>query len=206
MIQDMTALTERIDQQQFVRDLVGRARAEGLDLVGPGGLLSGFTKQVIETALEEEMTEHLGYEKGDRDAKDGANERNGIRSKTIITDIGPVDIDVPRDRDGSFEPQLVAKRQRRLTGIDNLVLSLSARGLTTGEISAHFAEVYGSAVSKDVVSRITDKVVDEMVEWQNWPLDRIYPVVFIDAIVVKVRGRAGHEPAVLRCYRGLHRW
>ena len=196
MIQDMTVGTERVDvQRRLTQELVARAREEGLDLVGPGGLMAGFTKQVIETALEEEMAEHLGYERGERDAKPGSNERNGVRSKTIITDIGPVDIDVPRDRDASFEPHLVRKRQRRLTGIDNLVLSLTARGLTTGEVSAHFMEVYGSQVSKDTITRITDKVIDEMTEWQNRPLDRVYPVIFIDAIVVKVRdGQVTNKP------------
>ena len=104
-----------------------------------------------------------------------------------LTAIGPVSIDVPRDRDGTFTPAIVRKRQRRLDGIDQIVLSLSARGLTTGEIAAHFAEVYGANVSKDTISRISDKVVEEMTEWRNRPLDRVYPVLFVDAIVVKVR-------------------
>lgn len=126
--------------------------------------MTGLTKQVLETALDEELTEHLGYPPGERAAKTGSNERNGTRSKTVLTEIGPVELDVPRDRDGSFEPTIVRKRQRRLNGVDELVLSLTARGLTTGEISAHFAEVYGASVSKDTISRITDKVVAEMGE------------------------------------------
>jgi putative transposase len=105
----------------------------------------------------------------------------------VLTEIGPVEIEVPRDREGSFEPVIVRKRQRRLEGIDAIVLSLTARGLTTGEIAAHFAEVYGATVSRDTISRITDKVVEQMTEWQNRPLDRVYPVIFIDAIVVKIR-------------------
>ena len=164
-----------------------QARAEGVELIGAGGLLTGLTKTVLETALEAEMTEHLGYDKHDPAGRNGGNSRNGTRSKTVLTEIGPVEIEVPRDRDGSFEPGIVRKRQRRLDGIDEIVLSLSARGLTTGEIAAHFAEVYGARCRKDTISRITDAVLEEMTEWQTRPLDRVYPVVFIDAIVVKVR-------------------
>jgi putative transposase len=183
------------EKQALARQLVAQAREAGIDLVGPDGLLTGLTKQVLETALDEELTEHLGYPPGQREAKSGTNERNGTRSKTVLTEIGPVSIDVPRDRDGSFEPSIVRKRQRRLNGVDELVLSLTARGLTTGEISAHFAEVYGASVSKDTVSRITDKVVAEMAEWQTRPLDEVYPVIFIDALVVKVRdGQVTNKP------------
>ena len=127
-------------------------------MVGPGGLLTGLTKTVLETALEAEMTEHLGYDKHDPAGRNGGNSRNGTRTKTVLTEIGPVEIEVPRDRDGTFEPVIVRKRQRRLDGIDEIVLSLTARGLTTGEIAAHFAEVYGAKVCKDTISRITDKV------------------------------------------------
>jgi putative transposase len=110
-----------------------------------------------------------------------------VRSKTVLTEIGPVEIEVPRDVDATFTPTIVKKRQRRLTGVDQIVLSLSARGLTTGEISAHFAEVYGASVSRETVSKITDSVLEEMGVWVNRPLDEVYPVIFIDAIVVKVR-------------------
>jgi putative transposase len=184
-----------IDQQQFAQDLVDRARTDGVDLVGPGGLLTGLTKAVLETALEAEMSDHLGYDKHDPMGRNRGNSRNGTRIKTVLTEVGPVEVEVPRDRDGSFEPVIVAKRQRRLDGIDAIVLSLSARGLTTGEIAAHFAEVYGARVSKDTISRITDAVVEAMTEWQNRPLDRVYPVIFIDAIVVKVRdGQVTNRP------------
>ncbi len=142
---------------------------------------------MLETALEEELSEHLGYDKHDPGGRNGGNSRNGTRSKTVLTDVGPVELDVPRDRDGTFEPAIVKKRQRRLDGVDQIVLSLTARGLTTGEVAAHFADVYGASVSKDTISRITEKVTGEMAEWQNRPLDRVYPVIFIDAIVVKVR-------------------
>ena len=157
--------------------------------------MNQLTKRVLETALEEEMSEHLGYDKHDPVGRNRGNSRNGVRSKTVLTEIGPVEIDVPRDTDASFEPQIVKKRQRRLTGVDEIVLSLTARGLTTGEISAHFAEVYGASVSKETVSKITDKVVEEMTAWCNRPLDPVYPVIFIDAIVVKVRdGQVRNKP------------
>jgi putative transposase len=184
-----------IDQQQLARELVEQARAEGAELVGAGGLLSGLTKTVLETALEAEISEHLGYDRHEAAGRNGDNSRNGHRSKRVLTELGPVDIDVPRDRDGSFEPKIVKKRQRRLDSIDEIVLSLTARGLTTGEVSAHFADVYGASVSKDTVSRITDKVVEEMAEWAARPLDRVYPVVFIDAIMVKIRdGQVVNRP------------
>lgn len=184
---------EIIDEKQIAEQLLTQAKEQGVSLVGPGGLLDGLTKTVLETALEAEMTEHLGYEK--HQVTDSENARNGTRSKTVLTEVGPVEIEVPRDRDGSFEPKIVRKRQRRLDGIDEIVLSLTARGLTTGEVAAHFDDVYGASVSKDTISKITDKVIEEMTEWQNRPLDRVYPVVFIDAIVVKVRdGQVRNKP------------
>lgn len=186
---------EVVDQQQLAEQLLAQAKAQGIDLVGPGGLLNQITKRVLEAALEAEMSEHLGYDKHEYIGRDGGNSRNGVRPKTVLTEIGPVQIDVPRDTDASFDPQIVKKRQRRLTGVDQIVLSLTARGLTTGEISAHFAEVYGASVSRDTISKITDKVVDEMNDWFNRPLDRVYPVIFIDAIVVKVRdGQVRNKP------------
>jgi putative transposase len=189
------SVPKRMDAQQLAQELVDQARAEGVDLIGPGGLLTGLTKTVLETALQAELSEHLGYDKHDPAGRNGGNSRNGTRTKTVLTGVGPVDIEVPRDRDGSFEPQIVRKRQRRLDGIDQIVLSLTARGLTTGEVAAHFAEVYGATVSKDTISRITDKVLEEMTEWQNRPLDKVYPVVFIDAITVKVRdGQVTNRP------------
>jgi transposase-like protein len=189
------SMPKPIDAQQLAAELVEKARAEGIDLVGPGGLLTGLTKTVLETALDAELTDHLGYDKHDPAGRTGGNSRNGTRVKTVLTEVGPVEIEVPRDRDGSFDPQIVRKRQRRLDGINQLVLSLTARGLTTGEIAAHFAEVYGATVSKDTISRITDKVLEEMAEWCNRPLDRVYPVLFIDALMVKVRdGQVTNRP------------
>ncbi len=173
--------------EQLIDRLVGQARAKGVKLAGEGGLLSALTKRLLECALDGEITDHLGYERHDAAGRDGGNSRNGTRAKTVLTEIGPVSIAVPRDRDGSFEPQLVKKRQRRLTGVDEMIISLSAKGLTTGEISAHLAEVYGAEVSKSTISTITEKVMEGMAEWQNRPLDPVYPVIFIDAINVKIR-------------------
>nr|WP_157110912.1 IS256 family transposase [Nocardia anaemiae] len=184
-------------EELAAQELVRMAKEQGLSLTGPNGLLKQFTKTVLETALNEEMTEHLGFDKGQAPAeRESNNVRNGTRSKTVLTEAtGQVQIEVPRDRDGSFEPQIVRKRQRRLTGVDEIVLSLYAKGLTTGEISAHFAEIYGASVSKETVSRITDKVIAEMQEWSARPLDEIYVAVFIDAIVVKVRdGQVANRP------------
>ena len=174
--------------RDLVGQLVAQARAGGMKLTGEGSLLAELTKRVLESALEGELTDHLGRGRHEVTAGDQVpNHRNGHRSKTVTTEVGPVEIAVPRDREGTFEPQLVRKRQRRLSGVDEMVLSLSAKGLTHGEISAHLREVYGTEVSKQTISTITDSVLAGMVEWQNRPLDVVYPVVFIDCVHVKVR-------------------
>ena len=191
---DRVASTE-LDHRQLAEQLLAQAKEHGVDLVGPNGLLNQLTKNVLETALEAEMSEHLGYDRHDPAGRGSGNSRNGTRTKTVLTEIGPVDIDVPRDMNASFDPQIVKKRQRRLTGIDEIVLSLTAKGLTTGEVAAHFQDIYGASVSKDTISRITDKVVGEMTEWCNRPLESVYPVVFIDAIHVKIRdGQVTNRP------------
>ena len=183
---------------QLLRELADRARAGGLKLTGQGGLLGQLTKMVLEGALEGEMDDHLGYGKHDPAGRDGGNSRNGHRDKTVLTDIGKVEISVPRDRDASFEPKIVAKRQRRLSGVEEMVISLSAKGLTHGEISAHLAEVYGAEVSKQTITTITDRVMDGMTEWQSRPLDPVYAVLFIDAIQVKIRdGQVANRPVYL---------
>jgi putative transposase len=185
---------DAVDEQLIAR-LAGRAREGGLQLAGEGGLLAQLTKRLVESALEGEITDHLGYERHDAAGRDGGNSRNGHRAKTVLSEVGPVEIDVPRDRDGSFEPKIVAKRQRRLSGVDEMVISLSAKGLTTGEVQAHLAEVYGAEVSRQTISVITDKVLEGMAEWQNRPLDPVYPVIFIDAINVKIRdGKVANRP------------
>jgi len=183
-------------ERAAVRELVKAARARGDDLTGPEGLLKSITKEVLESALEEEMSEHVGYDKHAAEGRNGSNSRNGTRTKTVMTDnAGKVDLAVPRDRAGTFEPVIVKKHQRRLNDVDAVVLSLYARGLTTGEISAHFAEVYGADVSKDTVSRITDKVIEDMQAWSSRPLQGVYAAIFIDAIMVKVRdGQVGNQP------------
>ena len=160
---------DAVDEQLIAR-LAGRARAGGLALTGEAGLLAQLTKRLVESALEGEITDHLGYDRHDAVGRDGGNSRNGHRSKTLLTEVGPVQVDVPRDRDATFEPRIVAKRKRRLSGVDELVISLSAKGLTTGEV---------------VLAGIA----------QNRPLDPVYPVIFIDAINVKIRdGKVANRP------------
>jgi transposase-like protein len=181
--------------EQLIEQLADRARSQGLQLTGEGGLLARLTKTVIESALEGELDDHLGYARHDPAGRNGGDSRNGRRGKTVLTDVGPVEIGVPRDRDGSFEPQLVAKHQRRLPGVEDLVISLSAKGLTTGEICAHLSEVYGAQVSKQTISTITDRVLEGMAEWQSRPLDVVYPVLFIDCVNVKIRdGNVANRP------------
>lgn len=183
---------------ELAERLVEQARTQGLKLVGPGGLLTQMTRRVLEAALETEMAEHLGYGKGDPAGRGTPNSRNGHSVKTVHTDIGPVTVKVPRDVDGEFEPQIVPKHVRRVGGFDEAILSLYAKGLTTGEIQAHLSDVYGAEVSRDLISRVTDAVLEDMSAWRNRPLDRIYPVIFIDALVVKVRdGQVANRPAYI---------
>ena len=184
------------EELAIARELVRSARARGVAMTGPGGMLKALTKTVIETALDEEMVDHLGYERHDPTGRGSGNSRNGTRPKTVLTDnVGPVQVEVPRDRDGSFDPVIVRKRQRRLGGVDTIVLSLVAKGLTTGEVSAHFEEIYGASLSKDTISRITDRVLAEMADWAARPLEKVYAAVFIDAIYVKVRdGQVANRP------------
>ena len=157
------------------------------DLTGDNGLFKQLKKALIERALGAELSEHLGYEKGDPAGRGTGNSRNGTSSKTILTEDGELEIAVPRDRAGNFEPQLIAKGQTRFDGFDNKILSLYARGMTVREIQGHLAELYGTEVSPDLISRVTDAVLDEVREWQNRPLEVVYPVVFFDALRVKIR-------------------
>jgi putative transposase len=179
---------------KLAEQLVAQAREQGIALTGPDGLLSGLTRQVLETALEAELTEHLGHEHGGVPGP-GGNIRNGHSAKTVRTEVGDVQIKVPRDRAGSFEPVMVPKHARRLAGFDEQVISLYAKGMTTGDIANHLADIYGSQVSKDLVSRVTDAVVVDMAEWASRPLDPVYPVLLIDAIFVKIRdGQVANRP------------
>src|SRR5215472_15938093 len=157
------------------------------DLLGEEGLFKKLKKRLLERALGAELTEHLGYEKGDPAGRGSGNSRNGYSSKTVIGDDGPIDLAVPRDRNSSFEPQIVAKGQTRIEGFDDRIISLYARGLTVREIQAHLHELYSVEVSPDLISRVTDAVLDEVREWQNRPLDPLYPVIFFDALRVKIR-------------------
>ena len=187
---------EPTTEQKVAEELVARAREQGLSLTGPDGLLKQLTKTVLETALYQELTEHLGHDKHGPAGNEAGNVRNGTRLKTVLTEgSGQVGVEVPRDRDGTFEPQIVRKRQRRLTGVDEMVLSLYAKGPTTGEISAHFAGIYGASVPEETISRITGKVIEEMTDWCNRPLDEVYAAVFVDAVMVKVRdGQVANRP------------
>lgn len=183
------------DFRRLADELVANAAQRRISLTGEGGLLTALTKQVLQSALEAELAHHLGYDKGDPTARNHANSRNGTTPKTITTEIGQVSVDVPRDRDGSFEPQIVRKHQRRLAGFDEAVISLYGKGMTTGDIAEHLDEVYDTTVSRDLISTVTAKVAEDMRSWQNRPLDAVYPVVIIDAIVLKVRsGTVANRP------------
>ena len=172
----------------WARVLVERSRRDGVALTGDGGLLTDLMRQVLQTGLEVEMAEHLGYAPHQRAGLSSENARNGSYRKRVATEIGEVELAVPRDRQGTFEPVTVPKYQRRLDGLDGNVISLYAKGLTTGEIQQHLHEMYGTEVSRETISKITDKIVEEMSAWQNRPLDALYPVLVIDCLVVKVRG------------------
>ena len=155
------------------------------ELSGPGGLLSQLAGRVVEAALEAEMTEHLGHPPGGR--PQGSNVRNGRGRKTVQSDLGPVEVRTPRDRDGSFEPQILPKRATRLAGLDDKVLGLYAGGMTVRDISAHLSELYGTEIGRDTISRITDAVLEDVQAWRTRPLDPVYPIVYFDAMRVKVR-------------------
>jgi putative transposase len=157
------------------------------DLTGKDGILKQLTARLVERALQTEMTEHLGYEKHDPKGRGVPNSRNGTSAKTLKTEQGPVDIEVPRDREGTFEPQLVRKRQTRFTGFDEKILGMYARGMTVRDIQGHLEDVYGVEVSPDLISKVTSAVVEDVAAWQNRPLDAVYPIVYLDALVVKVR-------------------
>src|SRR5215469_14059272 len=184
--------------EELADQLLGKAQAEGVELLGPDGLLSQVTKAVLERALAEEMTAHLGYEKHDPAGRGSGNSRNGTTGKTVLTGVGAVDLAVLRDRNGSFEPQIVRKGQTRLDGFNERIIALYARGMTVRDIRAHLREIYGVEVSPDLISRVTDAVVDELAEWQSRTLAPVYPVIFVDALMVKIRdGVVANRPVYL---------
>jgi transposase-like protein len=196
-VQDTAKMTRKPDSgkpaprplvdEELAVQLLGKAQAEGVELLGPDGLLSQVTKAVLERALAEEMTGHLGYDKHDPAGRGSGNSRNGSTGKTVLTDVGAVDLAVPRDRAGTFEPQIVRKGQTRLKGFNDRIIALYARGMTTRDIRAHLRQMYDVDVSPDLISRVTDGVLEELQEWQSRPLDAVYPVVFIDALMIKIR-------------------
>ena len=160
------------------------------DLIGADGLLKQLTTALVSRAMEAELSHHLGYEPGEAPVPSQTNRRNGAGRKTVRTDQGPIEVRVPRDRDGTFEPQIIPKHQRHFDGFDDKIVSMYARGMSTREIRAHLAEVYGVDVSPDLISRATDAVIDELKAWQSRALERLYPVVYLDALVVKIRDQS----------------
>src|SRR5947209_8020153 len=176
---------ERIPDEVIDRLLAG-ARTEE-EIAGPGGLLAQLTKRLVERAMEVELTDHLGYEPHQEPPGGTGNTRNGTTPKTLITEHGKVPIDAARDRDGSFEPKIVRKRQRRFQGFDEKILALYSRGLSTRDIEAHLEEIYGVKVGRELISRVTDAVMDDVRAWAGRPLEDVYPVIFLDALVLKIR-------------------
>jgi putative transposase len=182
----------RLVDQELADRLLAQAQDQGVELLGEGGLLSQMTKAILERSLAAELTHELGYEQGDPAGAGSGNSRNGTTPKRLATEAGHVDLDVPRDRNGTFEPQTVRKGQRRLDGVDKLVMGLYARGMTVRDIQTQLKETFDLDVSHDLISKITDGVLEEVAEWQQRPLDTVYPVIFLDAIICKVR----HEGSV----------
>ena len=172
-------------------ELMDRVDAGGLTLTGEGGFLPEMVKAVLERGLAAELTEHLGYEKGDPAGRGSPNSRNGTTPKTLATEVGDVPLDVPRDRAGTFEPRLVPKGARRAGGLDEMIISLYAGGMTVRDIGHHLARTLGTELSHDTISKITDAVLEEVKAWQSRPLEEIYPIIYLDALVVKVRD--GHQ-------------
>lgn len=172
---------------ELVDRLMAQVDAEGLELLGPDGVLTELTSRILSRGLEVEMTDHLGYEKGDPAGWGSGNNRNGSYPKTVQTDAGTVPVEMPRDRNATFDPQLIPKHQRRLSGFNELVISLVARGMTVRDTQAHLQEIYGVEVSPELISKVTDAVLPELRAWQQRPLDAVYPILYLDAISVKVR-------------------
>lgn len=179
----------RVVSPEAIDALLADAKSSGTPIDGVDGLLNQLTRAVLERALGEEMTGHLGYGPGDPGGDGSGNSRNGYSGKTVSTMTGPVRIDVPRDRNGEFEPVIVPKRSRRIGQIDQMILSLYSRGMTTRDIRDHLSEVYGVNASPALISKITDVVADEITLWQNRPVDEVYPIVYVDAVRIRVRDK-----------------
>ena len=179
---------------ELVDELLQGANSEE-EIVGPGGLLSQLTKRLVERAMEVELTDHLGYEPHREPPGGTGNTRNGATPKTLVTEHGPVPIETPRDRDGSFDPKIVRKRQRRFEGFDEKILALYSRGLSVRDVQAHLREIYGVEVSAGLISQVTDAVMDDARAWASRPLEDVYPVIFLDALVLKIRENGTVQPA-----------
>ncbi len=185
---------------ELVDELLAGARTEE-EVVGPGGLLSQLTKRLVERAMEVELTDHLGYEPHQEPPGGAGNTRNGSTPKTLATEHGPVEIRTPRDRRGTFEPKIVRKRQRRFEGFDEKILALYSRGLSTRDIEAYLRELYGVSVGRDLISRVTDAVTEDVKAWAQRPLEDVYPILYLDAFVVKIRD--GGSVVRKACYLAL---
>jgi putative transposase len=176
---------KRISNELLDELLAGASTEE--EIAGPGGLLAELTKRLVERAMEVELTDHVGYEPHCEQPGGAGNTRNGTSPKTVITEHGKVPIDAPPDRDGSFQPKIVRKRQRRFQGFDDKILALYSRGLSTRDIEAHLEEIYGVKVGRELISKVTDGVMDDARAWAKRPLEDIYPIVFLDCMVLKIR-------------------
>jgi putative transposase len=185
---NVPAVADSSEMRDWAEQLVARARNEGIELTGDNGLLTAMVRQVLQTGLNVELAEHLGYEPYAADGRGSGNNRNGSYPKTVTTEIGQVEVQMPRDRLGTFEPATVPKHVRRLDGLSGNVISLYAKGMTTGDIQTHLGEIYRTEISRETISKITDQILDDMQAWQHRPLDAVYAVLLIDCIVVKIRG------------------
>jgi putative transposase len=192
-----------LDKNLIDKLLEGYKKPE--DLIGENGLLKQLTKALVERALNAELTHHLGYEKHDPEGSASGNTRNGKSRKTLKGDFGEVEIEVPRDRQGEFEPRIVGKHQRRFAGFDDKILSMYARGMTTREIQGHLEEIYGVEVSPSLISEVTDEIIEELQQWQSRPLESLYPIVYLDALFVKMRheGRVENRPIYIAVGVGI---
>jgi len=193
---------ERVERRRKQKELADELKSSGaldgifakidagMPLTGGDGLLGGMLKAALERGLETELTEHVGYERGAPDASAFPNSRNGASSKTVATEIGDIELAVPRDRNGTFTPMLVPKGTRRLDGLDGMIISLYAGGMTVRDIEHHLGSTIGTDLSHDTISKITDQIAEEVLAWQTRPLEALYPVTYLDAIVVKIRDGA----------------
>ena len=205
-VADASATPDKGGTVELPKELIDQllaAAGGGAGLTGPDGLLKKLTAALVNRALDAEMSEHLGYDSGERPPPEQDNRRNGRRTKQVRTERGDIAVEVPRDRAGTFEPRLVGKHQRSFDGFDDKILSLYARGMTTRDIQRHLEELYGVEVSPDLISRVTDAVLDELAEWRGRPLESVYPIVYIDALMVKIRDQGKVENKAVHIVVGV---